>query len=109
MTRHYTSITDTGLFVGILCDSYGAMAPNKRLNLGISAIADQGVHHVSVRLPKATLEALGLVPGMNVECLAFTDPFEIIIRPQADNPASCDGYIDQAIERKPWGLVSDAS
>jgi antitoxin component of MazEF toxin-antitoxin module len=99
-----------GLFVGILCDSFlGAMAPNKRLNLGISAIADQGVHHVSVRLPKATLEALGLVPGMNVECLAFTDPFEIIIRPQADNPASCDGYIDQAIERKPWGLVSDAS
>ena len=84
------------------------MSLNKRLNLGTSTLADQGVHHVSVRLPKATLEALGLVAGMSVECLAFTDPFEIIIRPQSDNPASCEGYIDQALQRKPWKLVRHA-
>jgi hypothetical protein len=85
------------------------MAPNKRLNLGNSTITDDGVHRVSVALPKATLEALGLVPGMNVECLAFTDPFEIILRPQIENTASVEGYIDQALERKPWKLVRDAS
>jgi hypothetical protein len=85
------------------------MAPKKRLNLGTSTISDDGVHKVSVALPKATLEALGLVSGMSVECLAFTEPFEIIIRPKLENSASVEGYIDQALERKPWKLVNDAS
>jgi hypothetical protein len=84
------------------------MSANKRLNLGMSSLASHGANYVSVRLPKGPLEALGLVTGMNVETLAFTEPLEIIIRPQVEDAVTCAGYIDQSLQRKTWGLVDDA-
>jgi|694.fasta_scaffold68599_2 hypothetical protein len=81
------------------------MGQNKRINLGGSTLTSTGANWVSVRLPKNYLEALGLVTGMNVECLAFTDPLEIIIRPRISDAVTCAGYIDQCLERSAWGLV----
>ena len=80
------------------------MKPTRRINLGFHPIQTSGVNYVSIRFPKASLDALGLAPGMEMECIGFIEPTEIVLRPRQADAVTCAGFIEQSIERKAWGL-----
>jgi hypothetical protein len=81
------------------------MKTSRRISLGYQPVQNSGANYVFIRFPKASLDALGIVPGMEMECFGFLEPTEIIIRPRLEDAVSCEGYIEQSITlSKKWEL-----
>jgi hypothetical protein len=75
-----------------------------RFNLGRSCLNANAAKRLNVSLPKDVLEVMGLYAGMELECVGYNDPVEIIIKPLSNRVGEADELISTSIERRPWGL-----